>query len=214
MCPLRARRPTSERCSDFEHATSKSDFEDQCSIFEHRTSKSEFGLDFNVRSSGSNIEVRSRNFGPKLQCSVFLLPSPLPRASHPLSFLLLFFVFFFFFLLFFSTPNFKARLQNSNFELRSWNFEPRLQCSMFPPRPPLPRQPPTICSIFSFFSFSFLCFSSTPNFEAKLQCSIFKLRSWNFEVWVQNSNFELGTSLGTPWPGPSSVCLPSLYLRY
>ena len=42
--PPWARPPTSERCSDFEHGTSKSNFEVQCSMFEHRSSKLELGL--------------------------------------------------------------------------------------------------------------------------------------------------------------------------
>ena len=81
----RARPPTSERCSDFEHGISKSDFEVQCSIFEHRTSKSEFGLQCSIfwvkhRSSKSELGLQCSIFWVKhrtsksefgLQCSIF-----------------------------------------------------------------------------------------------------------------------------------------------
>ena len=144
----------------FEHRSSKSELGLQCSIFwvKHGISKSELGL----------------------QCSMSPPRPPAPPPSPATH--CLFFSFFLFFL-FFSTPNFEARLQSSKvptsnfevgtlksgskFELRSWNFEPRLQCSMF--SSPHPRQPPTIFSFFSFFSFLFF---STTNFEASfdVQC--------------------------------------------
>ena len=121
-------------------------------------------------------------------------PSPPPplRQTPTVFFFLSFFVFFCFFYSFFSTPNFEARLQSSNFEVRSSNFEHRLQCLMFPPPPPphLPaKHPPFFFSFRFLFSFVFFIpFFSTPNFEHRLQ----------------SSNFEVRTSLGTPWSGPSS----------
>ena len=116
--PLRVRPPTSERCSDFEHGTSKSDFEVQCSMFEHRTSKS-----FDLLGQASEFEVgvgtstfdflgQTWNFEVRL-CSMS------PPSPAPLSCLNLFFFVFFLFFFFFSTPSFKARLQSFNFELRT-----------------------------------------------------------------------------------------------
>ena len=92
------------------------------------------------------------------------------------------------------------KVQTSYFDVGTSNHNFKVQCSL---PPPLPRQRPTIF-LFFFFLLSF-CFFSTPNFEARLQISNFELRSSNFEVRVQSSNLELGTSLGTPWSGPSSM---------
>ena len=78
-----------------------SKFNVRCSNIELRSRS----WDFNDRFSGSNMEFRS----PTL--------FDVPPSPAPLSCLNLFFSFFFFF--FFSTPNFKARLQSFNFELRT-----------------------------------------------------------------------------------------------
>ena len=132
---------------------------------------------------------------------MFDVPPPSSSAGHPLfSFSFFFFRFFFVFFCFFhpfSTPNFEAKLQSSDFEVRSSNFEHKLQCSCSPPPPP---PPATHCFsfffpfVFCFLLFFFLLFFSTPNFEARLQSSNFEVRSWNFEVWVPSSNFEVPSS--------------------
>ena len=91
-----ARLPTSERCSDFEHGTSKSN-----SMFDllGQTSKFEVGV------GTSMFDV---------------LPSSPPTRTHPLS--VLFFVLFFLFLsfVFFHA---KLRSQTSMFQLRTFKLE-------------------------------------------------------------------------------------------
>ena len=67
---------------------------------------------FNVRCS--NIELRSRSWDFNVRC-----PLPPPPRKPPTIFSISFFSFSFVF----STPNFEARLQSSNFNLRSWKFE-------------------------------------------------------------------------------------------
>ena len=182
---MEPRSPTSKfnvRCSNIELRSRSCDFNVRSSgsNIEVRSRS----LDFNVRSSGSNIEVRSRSWDFNVRCH------PPPGASHPLSFYFIFSFFFFFLWFFFSTPNFEARLRCSNFELRSWNFEPRLQCSMSSPPPLLPSHLLSCLNFFSFFLFIFLLFFfSTPNFEARLQSSNFELQSWNFEPRLQCSMF-------------------------
>ena len=137
---------------------------------------------------------------------------PLPPLHPPLRQPPTFFSFFFFFRFFsfsFSffcfTPNFEARLESSNFELRDWNFEVWVQSSKFELRswnfeqkkqcsmllsPLLP--PATHFFVFRFCSsFSFFVFFSTPNFEARLQSSTFEIRSWNF--LTKKTMFQLRT---------------------
>ena len=134
-------------------------------------------------------------------------PSP-PTLLHTFSSDFFRFFFLFFFFIFSSTPNFEARIQCSNFEVRNWKFEVsgskfhlrtskmelRTQTSKF--NVLLPRRhhhPP------SFFSFFFFFFSSTPNFEVGFQSSNFEIRSWNLKVWVRSSTFPL------PPPSPPTL---------
>ncbi len=113
------------------------------------------------------------NFEVGVGTSMFNVLSPLsPRAF-----------FCFFFLRQSSKPdfkvptlNFEVSVQSSNLELGSWNFEPRLQCSMSPPPPTThhlfyffhpPRQPPTIFSIFFIFLFLEELHGRAPSLEYK-----------------------------------------------
>ena len=167
-----------------------------------QTSSSNFELrswNFDLGSK-FKLQTRSCNFEPRLQCSMFFpLLTPAP-ATHYLSYFFVFFLFLSF--VFFSTPNFEARLQSSNFELRSWNFDLgskfklqtsklqlRTQTSMFDVLPPPHPAPAThyLSYFFVFFLFSFSFFFFQPKLRS--QTSKFQLRSWNF-----GSNFEVGTS--------------------
>ena len=171
--------------------------------------------DFKVPTSKMELPTQNSMFNVLLSPLSSLLPSPptlLPHCLFP-HFSLPFFP---------TTPNFEARLQSSNFEVRRLKMELPTQTSMFNVPPllsshPFPPSPPTLLPsclflhvfslLLSFFFFVF-DFSFTPNVEARLQSSNFVVRRWNFEVWVQK--FHLRTSKFTDRTQTSIFNVPSL----
>ena len=196
-----------------------------CSFF------SPFFFHAKLRSQTSKFQLRSSKLELRTQTSKFDVPPPLRQP--PTVFLFLFFSFrFFCFLLFFfslfffhakirsqtskfqlgiSKLNFEVWVPSSNFEVRSSNFEHRLQCSMFPSPPhPTPASHPLLS--FSFFFFRFFLFSFVfflhLFFHAKLgsQTSKFQLRSSKFELRTQTSMFNV-----PPPPPPATHCFLFLF---
>ena len=174
-----------------------------------------FGAIFGDRNRAKS-GLGQKSTGPKV---VFGQKWYLPvdvSPPHPLS--LFFFISYSFFCLFprqISKPDFKVPISNfegilkSGFKVQTWNLEqlPRdVPISNMEPRSPTSKFNVRCSNIevrslrygfstsqkmsclfffFVFFSFSFFCF-------------FLELQGWNFEVWVQSSNLELGTLVGHP----------------
>ena len=149
--------------------SSKSELGLQCSIFWVKHRSSEFGLQCSIFWVKHGISKSDFN----VRCPPSI-PRQLPSVFSN------FFRFFLSFLLLFFLANFEARLQSSKFELRrSWNFEPKLQCSMFSPPPPAaPATHYLFYLFFFFFSFTFFFFHA-------------KLRSQTSKFQLPTSNLEL-----------------------
>ena len=232
--------------------------------FKVPTSKFEDGtLMSGCKIPSSNFEVQRWNYQPKLQqCSMFSPPSPRhhhPPSCHTVCFYIMFLVFFvfflflsFFFLSFFHFHHAKLRSQtkvptsqfkvpSSNIKVRRWNFQPKLQCSMFSlsPSPPLPptllphcffRQFLFFFRFFFFFFFFFVDFLSfliflppqtskpdfkvpTSKFEDGTLKSGFKVPSSNFEVHRWNFQPKLQCSMFPLPPSPPTLLPHCLFFH-